>query len=64
MLELAVYHLGQKTFALYLCCFVVKLLLFCFHQRTPLDWAAQEGHEEVVACLKRAADPNMLEVST
>ena len=31
---------------------------------TPLDYAAESGHEEVVAYLNRAADPNMLEVST
>ena len=30
---------------------------------TPLDWAAIGDHEEVVSYLKRAADPNMLEVS-
>ena len=37
-------------------------VLVCFHQRTPLDWAASHGHDVVVAYLKRAADPNMLEV--
>ena len=45
------------------CYFVVEYLLFIFHQRTPLDLAAAGGHEEVVSYLKRAADPNMLEVS-
>ena len=30
---------------------------------TPLDRAAEKGHEEVVTYLSRAADPNMLEVS-
>ena len=40
-----------------------KYLLYIFHQRTPLDWATRTGHEAVVAYLKRAADPNMLEVS-
>jgi len=29
----------------------------------PLDLAAAEDHEAVVAYLKRAADPNMLRVS-
>ena len=38
--------------------------MFVFRQRTPLDWAAAFGREAVVAYLKRAADPNMLEVST
>ena len=46
----------------YLCCFVIEYLLFVFHQRTPLDWAAQAGRETVMAYLKGAADPNMLEV--
>ena len=67
-LELAVYHLAKMSvtlsYLLCLCCFVIEYLLFVFHQRTPLDLAADRGHEEVVAYLKRAADPNMLEVST
>ena len=66
MLVLAVYHLAQLSVT-----FLVALyLLFCFHQETPLDWATGRGritpgrgHEAVVAYLKRAADPNMLEVS-
>ena len=37
-------------------------MLFHFHQRTPLDLATQYRREAVVAYLKRAADPNMLEV--
>ena len=37
--------------------------MFVFHQFTPLEWATQGGHEAVVPYLKRAADPNMLEVS-
>ena len=65
-LELAVYHLAQMSVSLsyLLCCFVIEYLLFVFHQETPLDLAARWRHEEVVAYLKRAADPNMLEVST
>ena len=47
----------------YLCCFVVEYLLFVFHQRTPLDFAAASRHKAVVSYLKRAADPNVLEVS-
>ena len=46
---------------LYLCCFVMEVFLFVFHQETPQDLAARRGHEEVVAFLKRDADPNMLE---
>ena len=65
MCILAVYHLAQMTVTLsYLCCFVVEYLLFVFRQNTPQDMAAQWGREAVVAYLKRAADPNMLEVST
>ena len=61
--ELAVYHLAHMSVTLSSSCyFVVEYLLFVFRQRTPLDWAAQRDHEEVVAYLKRAADPNMLEV--
>ena len=60
VLELAVYHLAQMTVTLlYSCCFVIEYLLFVFHQNTPLDLA----DEEVMAYLKRAADPNMLEVN-
>ena len=44
-------------------CVALLYLLFCFHQWTPLDWATQLRYEAVVALLKRAADPNMLEVS-
>ena len=63
MFELTVYHLAQMSVTLlYLCCFVVEYLLFVFHQEIPLDYAARRGHKEVVAYLKRAADPNMLEV--
>ena len=63
--ELAVYHLAQMSVTLSSSCyFVVEYLLFVFHQRTPLDVAAQWGHEAVVSYLKRATDPNMLEVST
>ena len=32
-------------------------------QTNNVDWAAFRGHEAVVSYLKRAADPNMLEVS-
>ena len=67
MLELVVYHLAQMSS---LCRSYVALSLFYFHQETPLDWAVKwglitpgRGHEAVVAYLKRAADPNMLEVS-
>ena len=63
-LKLAVYHLAQMTVTLsYLCCFVLEYLLFVVHQRTPLDVPADRGHEAVVSYLKRAADPNVLEVS-
>ena len=63
--ELAAYHLAQMSVTLSSSCyFVVEYFLFVFHQETPLDWAAHYGHEEVVSYLKRAADPNMLEVST
>ena len=62
--ELAVYHLAQMSVTLSSSCyFVVEYLLFVFRQYTPLDRAAQMGHEAVVAYLKRVADPNMLEVS-
>ena len=62
--ELAVYHLAQMSVTLSsLCYFVVEYLLFVLHQRTPLDLAARWGREAVVSYLKRAADPNMLEVS-
>ena len=63
--ELAVYHLAQMSVTLSSSCyFVVEYLLFVFHQKTPQDLAARWGHEAVVSYLKRAADPNMLEVST
>ena len=42
---------------------VVEYLLFVFCQESPLYKAAMYGHEAVVSYLKRAADPNMLEVS-
>ena len=62
--ELAVYHLAQMSVTLSSSCyFVVEYLLFVFRQDTPLDLAAMYGHEAVVSYLKRAADPNMLEVS-
>ena len=61
---LAVYHLAQMSVTLSSSCyFVVEYFLFVFRQMTPLDRAAYEGREAVVAYLKRAADPNMLEVS-
>ena len=46
---------------IYLSHFIVFVLL-CFYQKTPLDVAAEYRCEEVVAYLKRAADPTMLEV--
>ena len=62
--ELAVYHLAQMSVTLSSSCyFVVEYLLFVLRQNTPQDWAAQWGREAVVSYLKRAADPNMLEVS-
>ena len=62
-LELAVYNLAQMSVTLSsLCYFVVEYLLFVFCQNTPQDLAAQWDHEAVVAYLKRAADPNVLEV--
>ena len=63
LLELAVYHLTQMSVnSSDLCCFVIEYLLSCFHQKTPLDLAAELRHEKVVAYLKSAADPNMLGV--
>ena len=63
--ELAVYHLAQMSVTLSSSCyFIVEYLSFVFCQWTPLDWAAEGGHEAVVSYLERAADPNMLEVST
>ena len=39
-------------------------MLFFLHQDTPLDVAAEMEREEVVAYLKRAADPNLLVCET
>ena len=62
--ELAVYHLAKMSVALSSSCyFVVEYLLYVFCQNTPLGLAALRGREAVVSYLKRATDPNMLEVS-
>ena len=63
-LQLAIYHLAQMSVTLsYLYWYVVEYLLFVFHQLTPLDLAARWQHEAVMSDLKRALNPNMLEVS-
>ena len=61
-LQLAVYHFPRCKLLCHTCVFVIEYVLFVFHQRTPQDLAAVYGHEAVVSYLKRAADPNMLEV--